>query len=171
MIRTLMLNDRPIEIDSSMGWLYIYRRQFGHDVLPDIMPLAEAVIAGLGDMLTAAVESGDGEKTLSADKMLELMNADSIVDMFVKLAGMELTTILNIFWAMVKNREPATPAPEQFVNTFDRLPLMDELAPALFYILIDSSSSSKNAGRLLPKLEKAMPSILTLLPSPESTEG
>lgn len=171
MIRTIMLENHPIEVDSSMGWLYIYQRQFGHDVLPDIMPLAEAVIAGLGDMLTATIESGEGEKSLSSEKMLDLMNTDSIVDMFIKLAGMELTTILNIFWAMVKNRDPGTPGPEKFMNTFDRLPLMDELAPALFYIIIDSSASSKNASGLLARIEKAMPSILTLLPSPESTEG
>lgn len=170
MIRTLMLNDHPIELDSSLGWLYIYQRQFGHDVLPDIMPLAEAVIAGLGDVLTAVKEQA-GEKTMAVDDALKLMNSDSIVDMFIKLAGMELTTLLNIFWAMVRNKDPNLPDPQKFVNSFDRLPLVDELAPALFYIIIDSSTSSKNAVSLLARIEKAMPSILTLLPSPESTEG
>lgn len=172
MIRTINLEDHPIEVNSSLGWFYIYQRQFGHDILPDIMPLAEAVIAGSGDILNAMIDSGDGHKTINAENMLELMNADSIVDMFIKLSGMEITTILNIFWAMVKNRDPvSTPGPEQFVNSFDRLPLADELAPALFYIILDSCASSKNARSLLERLEKAMPSILTLLPSPDSTEG
>lgn len=170
MIRTLMLNDRPIELDSSLGWLYIYQRQFGHDILPDIMPLAEAVIAGLGDVLTAVTEK-DGEKTMLVDDALQLMNSDTIVEMFIKLAGMELTTLLNIFWAMVKNKDPYLPDPQKFVNSFDRLPLVDELAPALLYIVIDSSTSSKNSESLLAKFNKAMPSISTLLPSPESTEG
>lgn len=170
MIRTLVLNERPIELDSSMGWLYIYQRQFGHDVLPDIMPLAEAVIAGLGDVLTAVTE-GENGKTMLAEDALKLMNSDNIVDMFIKIAGMELTTILNIFWAMVKNKNPNTPDPQGFVNSFDRMPLVDELAPALFYIIIDSSASQKNARSLLAKIEKAMPSILTLLPSQEPAEG
>lgn len=170
MIRTIVLNDHPIELDSSLGWLYIYQRQFGHDILPDIMPLAEAVIAGLGDVLTAVTEK-DGEKTMLVDDALQLMNSDTIVEMFIKLAGMELTTLLNIFWAMVKNKDPYLPDPQKFVNSFDRLPLVDELAPALLYIVIDSSTSSKNSESLLAKFNKAMPSISTLLPSPESTEG
>lgn len=171
MKRTIMLDNRPIELDPSMGWLYLYQRNFGHDVLPDLMPLAEAVIAGLGDLLNAMVDDGNGGKTINAENALELMNSDSIVDMFIKMSGMELTTLLNIFWAMVKNGDPATPAPEKFVNSFDRMPLFDELVPALFYIIIDSSASSKNASSLLARIEKAMPSISTLLPSPQSTEG
>lgn len=170
MIRTLVLDNQPVELDSSMGWLYTYQRQFGHDILPDIMPLIESVVAGLGDMLDA-VASSDGMKDLSAEEALGLMNSDNIVDMFIKLSGMELTTILNILWAMVKNGDPKTPDPQTFANSFDRMPLIDELAPALLYIILDSSASSKNAESLLAKLEKAMPSISTLLPSPESTEG
>lgn len=171
MIRTIVLNDRPIEINSSMGWLYVYQRTFGHDILPDILPLAEAVIAGLGDALQAAIDDGSGKKSVSTEDLLGLMNADSFVEMFIKLAGMELTTILDIFWAMVKNADPTIPGPEQYFNSFDRLPLVDELAPALFYVIMDSAASSKNASSLLARIEKAMPSILTLLPSPESTEG
>lgn len=171
MIRTLVLNGQSIELDSSLGWLYIYQRQFGHDVLPDIMPLAEAVIAGLGDVLTAVTDDGAGGKTMSAEDALALMNSDNIVDMFIKISGMELTTILDIFWAMVKNKDPMTPDPQKFANSFDRMPLVDELAPALFYIIVDSSASSKNARSLLARIEKAMPSVLTLLPSPEPAEG
>lgn len=171
MKRTINLENHPVEVDPSMGWLYIYQRQFGHDVLPDILPLAEATIAGMGDVFNAMVEAGNGSKSIAAEDALALMNSDNIVDMFIKMSGMELTTLLNIFWAMVKNGNPATPDVEKFVNSFDRLPLLDELAPALFYIIIDSSASSKNARSLLDRLEKAMPSILTLLPSPQSTEG
>lgn len=170
MIRTLVLNDQPLELDSSLGWLYIYQRQFGHDILPDVMPLAEAVLAGLGDILTAVSDQG-GEKTMDVEAALGLLNSDNIVEMFIKMAGMELTTVLNILWAMAKNKDPYLPDPQKFVNSFDRLPLIDELAPALFYIIIDSSISSKNSKSLLAKLEKAMPSISTLLPSPQSTEG
>ena len=170
MIRTLVLNDQPMELDSSLGWLYIYQRQFGHDILPDIMPLAEAVLAGLGDILTAVSDQG-GEKTMDVEAVLGLLNSDNIVEMFIKMAGMELTTVLNILWAMVRNKNPQTPGPQEFVNSFDRLPLIDELAPALFYIIVDSSVSSKNSEGLLAKIEKAMPSISTLLPSPQSTEG
>ena len=166
MIKTITLGGQPVEINSSMGWLYLYRNQFGHDILPDVMPLIEAVVAGIGDYYSVAARDGE----LDAKDVVDLMNSDAIVEMFIKLAGLEFTTLLNIFWALAKNGNRKIPAPEEFVNGFDRLPI-DELAPALLYVIVDSSVSSKNAKSLLPRLEKATRSVLTESQSPESTEG
>lgn len=171
MKRTLVLNEHPIEVDPSMGWLYVYRREFEHDILPDLLPLLESVIAGTSDVLVKMIENGKGDKSLSASQLMELMNSDSIIEAIITMAKMELITLLNILWAMRKNAVPETPDPEKFVNSFDRMPLFDELAPALFYMILDSSVSIKNSRSLLEKIETAMPSISTLLPSQQSTEG
>lgn len=168
MIRTVTLAGRDVEVNTSMGWLYLYRNQFGRDILPDIMPIIEAVLAGLGDMLTTIQESGGGG--IKADDAVKLMNSDTIVEMFIKMAGMELTTVFNIFWAMAKNRDAKTKEPMAFMNSFERMPV-DELAPALLYMIVDSSVSSKNAQSLLPNLEKVTQSVLTSSPSQEQTEG
>ena len=45
MIREIRIEDRTVEINSSAGWLYEYRNRFGHDILPDIMPIIESVLA------------------------------------------------------------------------------------------------------------------------------
>lgn len=167
MRRTLNIEQHSVELDSSMGWLFTYRSTFGHDILPDLMPVVEAALAGLSEVFEAGVMQKDD---LKAEAALELMNADAFVDMFIKLAGMELTTVLNIFWAMARNADPTLPRPEVYFNGFDRFP-MDEIVPALFYMIVDSSVSSKNAESLLAKLRDLIPSISMSLSSPESTEG
>lgn len=170
MLRTINLAGRDVELNTSMGWLYVYRNQFGRDILPDVMPILEAVISGLGEMSAALIEDGAGNKKIDAEAARQLMDSDAIVDMFVKLSGMELTTIFNMFWAMAKNKDASIPGPIEYMNTFDRLPV-DELAPAMLYMILDSSVSEKNAKRLLPSVAKVIPSVLTPSPSPEQTEG
>lgn len=167
MRRTISVDEHSIEINSSMGWLFIYRSYFGHDILPDLMPIVEAVLAGLSEIFAAGAVKGEG---VDAKKALELMNNDDLVDMFVKLAGMELTTVLQIFWAMVKNADAKTVEPQAFFNQLERFP-MDEILPMLFYAIVDSSVSSKNAESLLAKLRRQIPSLSTWSQSPESTEG
>lgn len=165
MIKTITLADHPVEVNASMGWLYVYRNQFGHDILPDIMPLLEAVLAGLNDVFVNV----KNKEEITVNDAVKIMDSDNVVDMFIKLAGMEFTTLLNVLWAMAKNKDPYLPAPEKFVNQFECMPI-DELAPALTYLIIESSTSSKNLKSLLPKIEKVIPSVLTQSQSPESTE-
>lgn len=43
MKRTFDFEGIPVELNSSMGWFLIYREQFGHDILPDLMPAIDAV--------------------------------------------------------------------------------------------------------------------------------
>lgn len=164
MIREIRIEDRTVEINSSAGWLYEYRNRFGHDILPDIMPIIESVLAAGVSLLQ---ESGGevNEKTI-----MDAMNNDALVDAFIKVSGMETLTIFNIFWAMAANADDKIPGPKEFFNQFERFPL-DVAVPALFYTIIDSSISSKNVERLLKKLKELSPSDWTQSRSQESKEG
>lgn len=164
MIKTLELEGKTIEINTSSGWLYHYRNRFGHDILPDIMPLIESVLAAGVSVLQ---ESG-GE--ITEKTIIDAMNNDSLVDAFIKAAGMEFLTVYNIFWAMAYNADKQIPAPEDYFNTFEVFPL-DEVVPALFNAILESSISSKNSKRLLQKVEKLSPSDWIQSRSQESTEG
>jgi hypothetical protein len=148
MIRTINIEDQKTDINSSAGWLYVYRNQFGHDILPDLMPVIESVIGAIASVLE---ESGGvfNEKTLA-----QAMNNDALVDAFIKMAGMQVLTIFNIFWAMAKNADKTIPGPEDYFNTFERFPV-DVVVPELFYAIVDSSVSSKNATRLLQRIKTA----------------
>lgn len=168
MRRTIAIENHSIEVDTSMGWLFVYRNAFGHDVLPDLMPLVEAALAGLAEIFGSAVVKGD--RSIDPEKVMELMDADALVDMLVKMAGMELTTVLQIFWAMAKNARRDLPPAEIFYAGLERFP-MDEIVPGLFYAIVESSVSSKNAESLLAKLRERIPSLSMWSRSQESTEG
>lgn len=168
MRRTINIDEHSIEVNTSMGWLFIYKNTFGHDVLPDLMPLVEAALSGLAEILGSGSIKGD--KSIDPEKALDLMNADALVEMFIKLAGMELTTVLQIFWAMAKNAYRDIPPAEVFYGALDRFP-MDEIVPMLFYAIVESSVSSKNAKSLLERMRKQIPSLSTWSQSQESTEG
>ena len=168
MRRTIIIENHSIEVDTSMGWLFVYRSTFGHDVLPDLMPLVEAALAGLAEIFGSKVIRED--HTIDPEKVLELMDADALVEMLIKMAGMEMTTVLQIFWAMAKNAHRDLPPAEIFYAGLERFP-MDEIIPGLFYAIVDSSVSSKNASSLLAKLRERIPSVLTWSRSQESTEG
>lgn len=164
MIREIRIEDKKIEIDSSAGWLYEYRDRFGHDILPDIMPIIESVLAA---GISVLQESGGevNEKTI-----MDALNNDALVEAFIKVSGMETLTIFNIFWAMAYNANDKIPGPKEFFNQFERFPL-DIVVPALFYTIIDSSISSKNAERLLTRLRELSPSDWIQSRSQESKEG
>lgn len=164
MIREIRIEDKKIEIDSSAGWLYEYRDRFGHDILPDIMPIIESVLAA---GISVLQESGGevNEKTI-----MDALNNDALVEAFIKVSGMETLTIFNIFWAMAYNANDMIQRPKEFFNQFERFPL-DIVVPALFYTIIDSSISSKNAERLLTRLREMSPSDWIQSRSQESKEG
>lgn len=147
MIKTIQIDDRSVEINTSAGWFYEYRENFGHDILPDIMPVLESVLNA-----TASVLSESGGK-FNEKEILKAMNNELLVDAFMKMAGLEIITMYNIFWAMAKNANRKIEQPRDYFNDFDVFP-MDEILPQMFVGIVDSSISSKNAKSLLEKIRK-----------------
>ena len=164
MIRTIEFDGQAIEVNSSAGWLFAYRNRFGHDILPDLMPIIESVLGAIASL----IEESNGEA--NAETIRKAMNDDMLVDAFVKMAGMELTTVYQILWAMAYNADKSIKGPEEYFNGFDALPL-DIIAPELFTAIVESSVSSKNAKRLLGGLKTLRRSESTLSTSQEPSEN
>ena len=146
MIKSIQFENDKIEINSSAGWLYAYRRQFGHDILPDIMPVIESILKAIAGV----VEDSGG--VINNETIAQAVENDSLIDAFVKMAGMELTTVYNIVWAMAYNKDKTIPDPEEYFNRFETLPV-DVIMPEIFMAVVDSSVSSKNAQRLLAAMK------------------
>lgn len=147
MIKTIEFEGQKVELNTSAGWLFVYRNRFGHDIFPDLMPIIESVVGAIATML----ENGEAEVT--PDGIKNLMNDDTITDAFIKLAGMEITTVYQVLWAMAYNADKSIGGPEDFFNGFERFPL-DVVIPELFTAIVESSVSSKNGERLLNGLKK-----------------
>lgn len=146
MIKTIEFEGQKVELNTSAGWLFAYKNRFGHDIFPDLMPIIESVIGALASLL----ESGETE--LNAGNVKGLMDDDTITDAFIKLAGMEITTVYQVLWAMAYNADKSIGGPEDFFNSFEKFPL-DVIIPELFTAIVESSVSSKNGMRLLGALK------------------
>lgn len=166
MIKTVQFEGHSLEIDTSGGWFFVYRKYFSHDILPDIMPALESIL-----QMAADVIGNVDEEELDAKAVVKALGEDTLEEMFMKMAGAELTTILQIFWAMAKNRDDSIETPQKFFNRFEVFP-WDEIGPMLMRALLESNISSKNVTSLLKRLtKKQIPSTLTGSLSPVSTEG
>ena len=160
MIETIMIDGKPIEIDSASGWTYCYREQFGHDILPDMLPIMRSIATAAAGLLSELPDESIEKELFSAKELKSVLNSDNayvIQDAIDDLAGLEVTTVQNIFWALAKNANFGIAEPRRFYNTFDVFPY-EEVLPKVIAAIIKSSSSSKNSKSLLAKMKLENPS-------------
>lgn len=148
MKKIIEIEGQPIEIDSSLGWLFCYREQFGHDIMPDLLPLLDAALGALNEL---------GEES----NVVEMLDEEAVGRIIVALSSLEFVTVINILWAMNKNAG-GMQNPMTFANQFDVFP-MDIVVPELFRVIVESSVSSKNSESLLKKIPAFSHSIQSQL--------
>lgn len=165
MIKTINMGEgQPFEINSSNGWFYIYQEQFGHDVLPVLLPAVEAIIQALADLM-----KGMDEKIEDVTEILKAADRDTLSDMFITLSGMQLTTVLNIVWSMAKNAKHDIASPQEWVNSFDVLP-WDIVVPQALLAALEACMSKKKFDTIRKTLGKLSPSVSSESQSQQSTE-
>lgn len=169
MVKTLRIGESPVEINSSAGWLYTYREQFGHDILVVLMPAIEATI----NLMYKALQDSGIKEGDDMSKLLGGIDEEAISEAIITLSSMQFTTITNIVWALAKNADDKIPEPRTWLNSFETFPV-DEVVPKVIGAVIESSTSKKN----YEKITKAMaimkktenPSLLSESPSEQLTE-
>lgn len=144
MKKAIMIGDQSVELNSSAGWFYDYREQFGHDILPDLLPILDGLLGSLAEL------GGDVEELVLTEEVLTDEIVDKIID---ALATAEVTTIFNITWAMAHNADDKIASPKEWVNSFDNFPV-DEIVPQIIRMTLESSVSSKNVKSLLQKMDE-----------------
>lgn len=155
---------QSFEINSSNGWLYIYQEQFGHDVLPVLLPAVEALIQAIADLMKSTKENTD-----DLSEILKSADSDTISDMFITLSGMQLTTVLNIVWSMAKNAKNDIAPPQEWVNSFDVLP-WDIVVPQALSAALEACISKKKFDTIRTTLGKLSPSVSSESQSQPSIE-
>ena len=148
--------EKKIKIDSktsltlsnNIGWLFIYRDQFGRDIVPVLIP---ALNAGI-DLAVSVMKATGGQGI----KGIESIDPDAMKDALIDAAGLEMVDILNIVWAMAKNADEDIEPPREWVRQFDTFPL-DVIGPAVFELLYKGMISSKNSRRLQNLFESLKP--------------
>ena len=151
MIKEINISENEkIKLNASLGWVLRYRAQFGHDILPDLLPMLESGLVLVGGAMD---ESGE----LEWRKLLEF---DTVSSAMISFAGAEFTTALNIIWAMAKNADESIPAPFEWANQFENFPL-DKIVPEVLDAVINTVVSEKNRKRLGKLAKKNQPKAST----------
>lgn len=132
----------------------VYRSQFGHDIMPTIIPLVASAI----DLVKGVVSTAE-DGTVSVEDLLSLTDDETFFNALVHLSGFEMVELVNIMWALAKTADNSIDEPERWVSQFDVFPL-DDIVPEVFNLITMGVVSSKNWTRL-----KGLRTKLTIQPS------
>lgn len=143
MVKTIKLGkDKELTLSNNLAWAMIYKAQFNHDIIPDIMPIISAVFKLLGEM-----SKYTGKEV--AEVIKEIDN-DTLESALIELCAVQFTDFINLVWAFAKANDDEIEAPDKWVRQFDEFPL-DIIAPAVFELLTKGLISSKNLKSLRTK--------------------
>lgn len=143
MEKTIKIGKQDVKLSNNISWAMIYANQFGHDILPTIMPLFAAgmdIISGMIDRYS------DGGEIPVADVLKDL-DGDKFIDAIVHLSGLEFVEVINITWALAKAANGEISAPTEWVKQFDTFPV-DVIAPEVVKLVFKGVVSTKNQKRL-----------------------
>ena len=158
MRKEIIVGDQSVEINTSAGWLFVYREQFGRDILSDVVPLLDAFAGASADVAKAMLKEKNGEKAIASEEImatevLRNMDPDTLQELIYKAASLESITLIKMLWAMAKNADESIPAVKQWANTFEVMP-MDEIVPEIVNSIMEGLASSKKFQSLQTKLKK-----------------
>ena len=169
MEKNIKIGKQEVRLTNNVSWAIIYRDQFGHDIIPTLMPMLAAtldIVSGIID------EVSEGGKIEVAD-LLRSLDGDKLLDAVIHLSGLEFVELINITWAMAKAVDDDIPDPKTWVRGFSEFPV-DKIAPEVFSLAFKGLVSSKNLKRLkdLTSGIKVVQPTSTSIPSslPDSNE-
>lgn len=171
MEKTINIGGKDVRLNNNVGWAFEYRDQFGHDIIPSLMPLLAGAVEAIGALVAA---SGKKDSFEIAD-IAKLSGTGALDDAFIRFSGIEFTEAVNITWALAKNADESIEEPRRWVKQFDTFPV-DEILPEIIRLIIGGLASTKNSerlqravGSLKPKKKPNKPTS-TKSPSQESNE-
>lgn len=150
MEKVIEIGDKSVKLNNQIGWAFAYRDQFGHDIIPTLMPMLASAIDLIGGILRETGKTGD----IGVDDILAVSDSDAMMNALIHASGLEFVELINITWALAKCADDSIPEPRSWVKQFDVFPV-DEIAPAVFKLIFEGLVSSKN----LTRLKNAMSSL------------
>lgn len=147
MVKKIKLDSKhSVELSGSAGWFLVYRANFGQDILPDLLPMINAVSGFLVNAL-------QGAESMEVTDIIANIDTDALSETFIALAGLEIMTLFKITWAMAKNANDDVDPFEEWMSKLEKFPI-DTVVPELFNIILETSVSTKNSRRLRSLLKK-----------------
>ena len=155
MEKTIKLDSKTsVRVSNNIEWALIYKDQFGRDVLPMLIPIANTFI----ELAVSMMKSTDG-KALEQGKIGDAIKGIDVYDVqsaLYSLAGLEFTDILNITWAMAKAADDSIEEPRVWVRSLTSFPV-DAVVPVIFDMNMQFLTTTKNYKRLQAAVEALKP--------------
>lgn len=161
MIKTIKLREGlELTLTNDSLWMEEYRDQFGQDILPSLMPL----LLGMSSSISAlAEEAGDLEKIDKA-AIVKVLGSESMLDIGIRLAQLEITDVHRIIWAMAKAYDENIPDLKAWLRELagpehESLPIADVIIPAIAELALRGVMTGKNWERLTADAKKLKDSL------------
>lgn len=158
MDKTIKLGKRSIKVTSRVKWFVIYKNQFGRDILPNLVPIANTVV----ELVVAFAKTTDGKPINREDVFAMFKNIDvsDIQSALYSLAGLEVTDMFQITWCMAKAADSEIEPYDDFIDALDAFPV-DEILPTIISMNAQALMSTKNFKRLQTAVEALKPAGLS----------
>lgn len=156
MEKTVTIGDKDVRLSNRIDWAFTYRDQFGHDIIPTLMPMLASMIDIVGGILNETGKAGD----VGVEDILKTAGSDAMTDALIHLSGLEFVELLNITWALAKTADDTIEEPRYWVRQFPEFPV-DVIAPAVFTLIFEGVISRKNLTRLKQMTSRLRPSTST----------
>jgi len=166
MEKTIKIGGKNVKLTNNVSWMMVYRDQFGHDIVPTLMPM----IAGALDIVAGLIAQTGKTDEISLEDLAKLTDGDALVNAMIHIGGFEAVDFIYIVWAMAKAADDTIDDPLTWVKGFDRFEV-DRIAPEVFKLAFYGVVSSKNAKRLKDLTKRIQPLTSTPSSSPESKEA
>lgn len=143
MEQTIKIGKKSVKLNNNIGWTFIYKDQFGQDIIPTLMPALASVVDIVGGIIK---ETGKTNEFDLGD-VVQVLDTTAWTDAMIHLSGLEFTDFINLTWALAKCANEDIDPPREWVKQFDIFPV-DEIAPKLFEMIFSGVTSSKKWERL-----------------------
>lgn len=142
--------EHSLKVDNNLEWMMIYKSQFGHDIVPEIMPIVGAISEMIGSLAAGGIE------IKSAEDFVQRLDKEILTNMLVELTGLEFVSFINMCWALAKSADPDIEEPRVWIKQFNTFPV-DILAPEIFELIVRGVVSEKNWKRLQSQMKSLRP--------------
>ena len=151
MEKTITIDEKTsFKADNSLAWMMIYKSQFGHDIIPEMMPF----LGALSELVSGL--AAEGLEIKDTQDLMQRLDKETLTNMLIELAGVEFVSFLNICWAMAKCADPEIEEPIRWLKQFETFPL-DIVAPEIFGLAVQGVVSEKNLKRLQGQIKSLKP--------------
>lgn len=140
--------DKSLKLSNNIGWLMIYKNQFGHDIMLSIMPAISSLVKLLADTIDDVYSDGKVD--------IKAISPEAIDEALIDLSGLELTDFIEIIWAMAKSADDDIEDPDEWIKQFEVFPL-DLIVPEAAGMIVKGFVSSKNLKRIQTAMKSLNP--------------